>query len=89
MIDYQLVVNVIAYKMDYVEATDILCGGVSHADLAEELDVSVATVRQARLSPDAKAHRTAPVGWQAAVARLAEKRARQLARLAETLKGAR
>lgn len=71
--------------MNFTEATNILCDGVGHTELAEELGVSVATVRQARLNPQAKAHRQPPQGWEQAVARLADKRARQLSRLAERL----
>lgn len=72
--------------MDFKKATDVLCGAVTHAELADALGVSLASVRQARLDASAAAHRTAPAGWQSAVADLAEKRARQLTRLAEQLR---
>jgi hypothetical protein len=72
--------------MDFREATESLCARVSHEELAKSLGVSVAAVRQARLRPDAKSHRSAPGGWKAAVIRLAEKRASQYHQLVESLK---
>jgi transposase len=72
--------------MDFREATESLCGGVSHEELAKALGVSVATVRQARLRPDAKAHRSPPGNWRAAVRGLAEKRLSQYRQLVETLR---
>jgi transposase len=71
--------------MDFREATENLCAGVSHEELAKALGVSVATVRQARLRPDAKAHRSPPGHWKAAVIRLAEKRVSQYRRLLSQL----
>lgn len=72
--------------MDFKTATDILGSNVSHKELAEELEVSVPTIRQARLEPIANAYRSPPHGWEAAVARLAESRARELTRLAKRLR---
>lgn len=60
--------------MDFREATDKLFDGVQQADLAEALGVSIASIRQARLSPNAKAYREAPKNWRYAVIRLSEKR---------------
>jgi hypothetical protein len=60
--------------MDFKEATDDLCDAISHEELASALGVSVATVRQARLRSDAKAHRSPPEDWKGAVARLAKER---------------
>ena len=60
--------------MNFQEATDALFSRVSHADLAKELGVSIATIRQARLRPGASAHRTPPQEWERAVIRLAEER---------------
>lgn len=60
------------HTMDFKEATDLLFSQVDHADLAEALGVSVATIRQARLNPEAKARRTPPKDWPVAVIRLAE-----------------
>src|SRR5258708_7703620 len=72
--------------MDFKEATESLCAGVPHEDLAKALGVSVATVRQARLKSDAKAHRRPPADWRNAVIKLAENRARRYSRLAENLR---
>ncbi len=58
--------------MSFKEATDILFEHADHAELAKALGVSVASVRQARLNPDAKAHRAPPKEWSYAVIRLAE-----------------
>jgi len=70
---------------DFRDATDGLLAGISHAELAAALKVSVPTVRQARLDESAKAHRNAPEGWQRTVAALAEREAKRLQRLAKSL----
>jgi hypothetical protein len=44
--------------MDFKEATDGLFGRVDHDALAKALGVSVASIRQARLRPEAGAHRS-------------------------------
>ena len=72
--------------MDFKEATDGLFDRVDHEDLAESLGVSVATVRQARLQPEAKAHRSPPGEWRNAVIRLAEERVWHYRSLIETLR---
>lgn len=72
--------------MDFKKATDSLFDRIDHAELAEALGVSVATIRQARLSPNAKAHRQPPERWPAAVIRLAEKRSEHYKRLANSLR---
>jgi len=71
--------------MNFRDATDALCEGVTHGELAEALGSSVASIRQARLDPRAKAHRAPPPNWNAAVAKLARSRADQLLRLAKKL----
>lgn len=43
--------------MDFQAATDGLFSRVDHEDLAKALGVSVASIRQARLKPDASARR--------------------------------
>jgi len=73
---------------DFKKAVDELCEGISHAQLAKALRVSVATVRQARLPAGAKAHRSPPAGWKKRVSLLAEQRAERLQRLAKSLQGA-
>jgi len=72
--------------MNFRKATDILFAPVSHADLAETLDVSIALIRQARLGDKSAAHRSPPTGWERAVADLAYKRASSLRRLSEQLR---
>jgi transposase len=71
--------------MNFREATESLCAGVSHQELAQALGVSIATVRQARLRSDAKAHRSPPENWKPAVKRLAEERLAQYRRLLDSL----
>ncbi len=66
--------------MDFKEATDILWGTqpVTAADMAERLGKDPHTIRRARMSgPNA---RSAPKGWEAVVADLAEKHAAELER---------
>lgn len=58
--------------MNFKAATDALFGGISHERLAKTLGVSIATIRQARLRPDARAHRSPPEDWEHGVAQLAE-----------------
>ena len=70
MIDRDEFVNGSAY-MDFKEATDFLFQKVDHGQLASELRVSVASIRQARLKPTAGAHRTPPPHWEKGVANLA------------------
>jgi hypothetical protein len=72
--------------LDFRAATDELLASIGHARLAEALGVSVATVRQARLDPRAKAHRKPPDDWQGTVADLAESEAFRLGRLAKSLR---
>jgi hypothetical protein len=72
--------------MDFKEATDGLFARVDHEELAEELGVSVATIRQARLRRDAAAYRVAPADWRRAVIRLAERRVRHYEQLVHLLR---
>ncbi len=72
--------------MNFKEATDELLDRISHEELAEALGVSVASVRQARLDPQAKAHRSAPPDWETAVLVLTTKRIGELSKLAKLLK---
>lgn len=60
--------------MNFKEATDRLFARVDHEELAKRLGVSVASIRQARLRPDALAHRAPPGEWPEAVIQLAESR---------------
>jgi len=76
-------------KMDFKAATDNLCDGISHDALAKALGVSVATVRQARLRPEAKAHRTPPENWEDVVINLAGSQIRRYRSLISELHAAR
>lgn len=71
--------------MDFKAATDRLFGCVTHAELAARLGCSVATIRQARLDPSAKAHRNPPPGWEAAVRALAHEKRLDFADLEASL----
>lgn len=69
----------------FITATNALKDCPTLATLAREMGVAPNTIRQARLSPDAASYRAPPAGWEAAVAKLARKRAAELLRLAEQL----
>ncbi len=72
--------------MNFREATNTLCDGISHEALAKALGVSVATVRQARLRSDAKAHRDPPREWRETIIRLAEERVWHYRKLIEEIR---
>jgi hypothetical protein len=72
--------------MNFREALDSLCEKVGHEDVAHALGVSVQAIRQARLEPKAKAHRTPPEAWERGVIQLAEKRASHYRRLVDKLR---
>lgn len=72
--------------MNFKEATDALFARVDHRDLAKRLGVSVATIRQARLRPEAAAHRNAPENWQEAVIRIAESQIMRYRKLIEDVR---
>jgi hypothetical protein len=73
--------------MTFKKATDRLFSRIDHEDLAKALKVSVASIRQARLSPDALAHRSPPPDWENAVLRLAEERVWHFRKLIEEIRG--
>lgn len=77
--------ELLAERMDFTEATDRLTKGVSLADLARELDASYGLIRQARMDQASPSYRRPPVGWEEAVARLAEQRAKELLALTAAL----
>ncbi|HEX6040663.1 hypothetical protein [Longimicrobium sp.] len=58
---------------------------MTHEQAARALGVSVASVRQYRLPPEANAHRSAPSGWADVLAELARKRSYELKDLADEL----
>jgi hypothetical protein len=71
--------------MEFRDAIDRLGERITHEQAARALGVSVASVRQYRLSPEANAHRSAPDGWARVLARLAKNRIRELTELANEL----
>jgi hypothetical protein len=73
--------------MNFKEATDGLFDRISHEELARALGISVASIRQARLSPTANAYRKPPKEWESAVIRLAEKRVFHYRRLIDRVRG--
>jgi hypothetical protein len=75
--------------MNFKEATDGLFERVVHEELAKKLGVSVATIRQARLSAEAQAYRMPPKDWENAVIRLAEERVWHYRKLIEGLQNGR
>ena len=82
--DKSQLVNGTAY-MNFKEATDILFDRVGHEEMADALGVSVAAIRQARLSVSAKAYRQPPPNWEKVVVRLAQKRAIHYKQLVEKI----
>ena len=79
------VVNYGAY-MDFKQATDRLFARVDHKEFAKRLGVSVATIRQARLRPEASAHRSPPGNWREAVIRIAEAQIMRYRKLIEDVR---
>lgn len=73
--------------MDFREAVDRLGERVTHDHVARALGISVASVRQYRLPPEANAYRSAPRGWAKVLSRLARIRIRELSELADELDG--
>jgi len=72
--------------MNFREATDRLFARIDHEDLARELGVSVAAIRQARLRGEARANRSPPAQWRSAAIALAERRMSHYAELLDALK---
>lgn len=72
--------------MNFREATDHLFNQIDHSKLAEMLHVSVATVRQARLSPGSLAHRAPPKEWERGVLSLAEQQIDHYRKLADAIR---
>ncbi len=72
--------------MDFKAATDGLFARVDHEALAKRLGVSVAKIRQARLRPEAGAHRAPPNNWPEAVIRMAESQIMHYRKLIEDVR---
>ena len=73
--------------MTFEKATDRLFSRVTHEELAQALNVSVASIRQARLRSGALARRSPPPDWENAVLRLAEERVLHFQKLVEEIRG--
>jgi hypothetical protein len=73
--------------MNFKNATDRLFSRIDHKALAKALGISIASIRQARLRPDASAHRSPPPDWENALVRLAEERVRHFRELIEEIRG--
>ena len=74
--------------MDFKTATDRVAGCITHAAIAEAAEVSIQTIRQARMDPGSASYRNPPDGWQGVLARLARERSRELAVFAERVERA-
>jgi hypothetical protein len=72
--------------VDYKEVTDRLFERITAEDLAVELGLSQNAVARARLDPATRGYRPPPVSWEAAVARVAERRGMELLELSRNLK---
>lgn len=73
--------------MDFKTATDQAAPCIGHQELADALGVSVQSVRAARLDRDSPNFRSAPPGWQLALAKLLRQRSRAHVTLADRLEG--
>lgn len=71
--------------MDFVEAMERLKRAVTDDEIAAATGVSTNTIRRTRADRLTRNYRPAPRGWEAALARLARERIRELQSLAATL----
>jgi hypothetical protein len=71
--------------VDYKEATDRLFERITAEDLAAELGLSQNAIARARLDPATRGYRPPPAAWEAAVAKVAERRGRDLLDLSREL----
>lgn len=71
--------------MNFVQATNTLIHGITLEDVANEIGVSHGLLRLSRLNPSNASYRKPPADWEAAVVRLAERRAAELTKLASRL----
>jgi len=72
--------------MNFRETVDALCTPLGHEDVAQALNVSVQTIRQARMNEDSSAFRAPPKGWERALIRLAEDRVWHYRKLIEQMR---
>lgn len=71
--------------MDFVEAMERLKRAVTDDEIAAATGVSTNTIRRTRADPSTRNYRPPPIGWEAALARLAAERADELANLKHEL----
>lgn len=71
--------------MDFVEAMERLKRAVTDDEIAAATGVSTNTIRRTRADPTTRNYRPAPADWKPALARLAGKRAEELAKLEQEL----
>ena len=64
--------------MDFKQATERLKDAATDQDVADALNVSVQSVRQARSKRESLGHRKPPDGWRKALIQLAQKRREEL-----------
>ena len=76
-------------RIDFKRASDrVAAARITLADMAKSVGVEHQTLRRARLDPESRSYREPPEGWEKAVAKLAQKRASDLIKLAEELRRA-
>lgn len=71
--------------MNFVQATNTLIQGITLEDVAKEIGVSHGLLRLSRLNPSNASYRKPPAEWEAAVVRLADRRAAELGKLKDRL----
>jgi hypothetical protein len=77
------------HRIDFKKASDRAAGArITLADMAKAAGVSHQTLRRSRLDPESVSYREPPEGWERALAKLVQKRATDLIRLAEDLRRA-
>ncbi|MEX2472152.1 MAG: hypothetical protein WEA34_08245 [Gemmatimonadota bacterium] len=76
-------------KIDFKRASDRAAAArITLADMAKSVGVEHQTLRRARMDPESSGYRGPPEGWEKALAKLAQKRASDLIKLAEELRRA-
>lgn len=71
--------------MDFRAAYDRLIERVTREEIADALDVSYASVKQALLPRTSSNYRNPPAGWERGFAKLARERGGELIKLADQL----
>ena len=75
--------------MDFRKASSKAAAArITLADIAKACKAGPQALRRSRMDPEAVNYRTPPEGWEKALAKLAEKRAKELQKLATKLRKA-